>query len=84
MGLPVISTIRNGACEVMQDGIHGRVLNRAGDLAGLSDGMREMLDGARRAEMSRACRVLRPKLSQEAHLDRLEGFYAQIVANRRA
>ena len=79
MGLPVISTIRNGACEIMQDSVHRHVLNEAGDLAGLCDGMREMLDAPHRAEMSKACLALRPKLSQNAHLDRLERIYGQIV-----
>ena len=44
MGLPVISTRYNGACEIMTDGKHGRVLADPTDLVTLSGAMREMLD----------------------------------------
>ena len=79
MGVPVISTRQNGACEAMVDGVHGRVL--PSPCAGLADAVREVID--RRAAMSAACLALRPALSQAHHLDRLEQAYATAVASRR-
>ncbi|WP_428937984.1 glycosyltransferase family 4 protein [Fontivita pretiosa] len=75
MGLPVISTRFNGACEIMTDGIHGFVLSDPDDLAALSQAMYKLLDPHLRARMSDACRQLRPKLSFEHHVDRLLQIY---------
>jgi len=77
MGLPVISTAQNGACEIMTRGREGFVLDDPGDVAALAGAMKAMLDAERRREMSRACLALRPKLSQEAHVRRLLQAYRQ-------
>jgi UDP-glucose:(heptosyl)LPS alpha-1,3-glucosyltransferase len=74
-GLPVISTAFNGACEIMFDGVHGFVLSDPDDVDALASAMRQLLDPARRAAMSRACVDLRPRLSYEHHLDRLLEIY---------
>ncbi|MGA3065837.1 MAG: glycosyltransferase family 4 protein [Tepidisphaeraceae bacterium] len=75
MGLPVISTARNGACEIMTDGKEGFVLQDPDDVPGLTSAMRHMQDADRRADMKKAALALRPRLSYEAHLDRLEEIY---------
>ncbi len=75
MGLPVISTRFNGATEIMTDGVHGFILNDPGDLDALASAMREMMDPDRRAAMRAACISLRPQLSYEQHLDKLESIY---------
>jgi UDP-glucose:(heptosyl)LPS alpha-1,3-glucosyltransferase len=75
MGLPVISTKFNGACEIMTDGVHGYVLNDPDDVDALAAAMRKLLDPNLLAQMSRACLELRPKLSYEHHLDQLEVIY---------
>jgi UDP-glucose:(heptosyl)LPS alpha-1,3-glucosyltransferase len=75
MGVPVISTRFNGATEIMTDGIHGFVLSDPGDVDALAEAMRKMLDPERRAAMRRACLELRPQLSYEQHLERLEAIY---------
>jgi UDP-glucose:(heptosyl)LPS alpha-1,3-glucosyltransferase len=72
MGVPVISTRQNGACEVMVDGVHGRVLPSPD--VGLADAVRDVI--GRREVMSAACVALRPALSQEHHLDAVERAYA--------
>jgi UDP-glucose:(heptosyl)LPS alpha-1,3-glucosyltransferase len=82
MGLPVISTKFNGACEIMTDGVHGYVLPDPRNVAALADAMRKMLDPARREAMSRACLELRPRLSYEHHLDQLEAIYRVVVAQK--
>src|SRR5439155_7596627 len=40
MGLPVISTKFNGACEIMTDGVHGYVLDDPADVNALAAAMR--------------------------------------------
>ena len=74
-GLPVISTVYNGACEIMTDGVHGFVLNDPKDVDALAGAMRQMADPARRREMCQACVALRPRLTYERHLDRLLEIY---------
>jgi UDP-glucose:(heptosyl)LPS alpha-1,3-glucosyltransferase len=82
MGLPVISTIFNGATEIMTDGVHGYVLKDPTDIDVLVDAMRKMLDPDRRRTMREACLALRPKLSYEHHLDQLTAIYDRAIALR--
>jgi UDP-glucose:(heptosyl)LPS alpha-1,3-glucosyltransferase len=76
MGLPVISTAFNGACQIMEDGKHGFVLPDPKDVDALAKAMRSMLDENRRSAMRSACLQLRPRLSLDAHVDRLLAIYA--------
>jgi UDP-glucose:(heptosyl)LPS alpha-1,3-glucosyltransferase len=78
MGLPVVSTAENGACELMADGTHGFVLPHPGDVSALAAAMRAMLDPDRRRAMAEACLALRPRLSFARHLDRLLEIYARV------
>jgi UDP-glucose:(heptosyl)LPS alpha-1,3-glucosyltransferase len=82
MGLPVISTVFNGATEIMKDGVHGYVLKDPADVDALADAMRKMLDPERRAAMREACLALRPQLSYEHHLDALLKLYDRAIALR--
>ena len=77
MGVPVISTAFNGACEIMDEGVQGFILPEARDIGALRDRYVRMLDDADRRQMSMACLALRPRLSQEHHLDRLLAVYRQ-------
>ena len=78
MGVPVISTVHNGACEIMQDGVHGFVLPDPSDIDWLGGAMRAMLDPNTRARMRLSCRSLRPALAYPRHLDRLLSIYATV------
>jgi UDP-glucose:(heptosyl)LPS alpha-1,3-glucosyltransferase len=49
-GLPVITTRANGFSEIIQDGVHGSIVNHAGDLLALRDAIRFWSDPARRDE----------------------------------
>jgi len=82
MGVPVISTKFNGACEIMQDGVHGFVLDDPDNIDALTAAMTNMLDPARRARMRDACLTLRPELSQDRHVDRLMDVYRTTFASR--
>ena len=75
MGLPVISTVFNGACEIMNDGRHGFVLSDPADVSALTTAMTNLLDPRTRLKMREACLALRPSLSFDAHMDRLEEIY---------
>lgn len=74
MGLPVISTRYNGACEIMGTE-HGFVLDDPADIDALAGALRTMLDDPKRKVMAQAALSLRPALAQEAHFDRLESIY---------
>lgn len=78
MGVPVISTAFNGACEIMQDGVHGFVLPDPADISQLANSIRLMLDPSRRQGMAEACLGLRHALSYERHLDNLLQIYQRV------
>lgn len=84
MGVPVISTRRNGACEIMDDGTHGFVLADPADVGALRAAMGQLLDPDRRAAMGRACLQLRPRLSYDRHLETLVSIYQSVAASRAA
>jgi UDP-glucose:(heptosyl)LPS alpha-1,3-glucosyltransferase len=48
-GLPVITTRSNGFSEIIEDGIHGSIVDHAGDLLALRDAIRLWSDPSRRA-----------------------------------
>jgi UDP-glucose:(heptosyl)LPS alpha-1,3-glucosyltransferase len=76
MGVPVISTIFNGACQIMENGSHGAVLSDPQDVSALGGAMRNLLDPAARQGMREACLALRSELSFDAHVDRLLAIYS--------
>ena len=82
MGLPVISTMCNGACEAMTHGTHGFILPDPGDIPALADAMRQLLDAPTRQRMQQACIDLRPQLSQAEHLRRIVEIYENILRGR--
>ncbi len=83
MGVPVISTRQNGACEIMADGKEGFVLEGAEDVDWVGDsGMREMMHAEKRAAMREGALGLREKISYETHLDRLMEIYRRCARSR--
>jgi len=48
-GLPVITTRSNGFSEIIENGVHGSIVERAGDLLALRDAIRLWSDPLRRA-----------------------------------
>lgn len=82
MGLPVISTRFNGACEVMTQAKHGFVLDDPSDVIALAGNMQKLLDDGTRQAMQQACLELRPSLSYERHLDKLCGVYERVMQRR--
>lgn len=83
MGLPVISTKFNGACEIMEDGRHGFVLDDPADIDALATAMGQLLEVRLRQSMAEACLELRPALSQDHHVEQMMMIYERIVATRK-
>lgn len=79
MGLPVISTRHNGACEIMTDGQEGFVLPDAGNVDALATAMRAILHPGPRQMMREACLRLRPALSHVTHLEKLMQIYRDVM-----
>jgi len=79
MGIPVISTRFNGACEIMRGGVHGTVLEEPTDVDALATAMRHMLDDEVRLLMSKAALLLRPVLAYEQHLTTLLEIYGRVA-----
>jgi UDP-glucose:(heptosyl)LPS alpha-1,3-glucosyltransferase len=82
MGLPTITTLQNGACELIDEGRHGCVLADPSDVAGIARGITQLLDPATRRAQRDACLALRPRLSYERHLDQLEALYHRSASNK--
>jgi UDP-glucose:(heptosyl)LPS alpha-1,3-glucosyltransferase len=75
MGLPVITTRQNGASEIMTDDREGFVLEESRNVPLLAEKMRQLLDPQLRKRMSDAALALRPRLSQEEHVNKLLEIY---------
>src|SRR5688572_19472481 len=84
MGLPVISTAQNGACEIMMHGRDGFIIADASNVAAIADALTALLDEGRRRAMRDAALTLRPQLSQENHVDRLIEAYRIVLGHREA
>src|SRR5205814_4802244 len=74
MGLPVITTKQNGAAEIISDGREGFVLESRDDPL-LVQRMKDLMDPVVRMRMREAALALRPKLSQDEHVNRLLEIY---------
>lgn len=78
MGVPVISTTTNGACEIMQNGKQGFVLNDPTDVSALAAAMNRLMDQDFRQSCSAECQKLRPRLSFDEHVRRIEDVYNRL------
>ncbi len=75
MGVPVITTSKNGAAEIMTPGTHGEVLADPADVDSLAAAMKRLCQDITRQQMSAACLQLRPRLSYERHVEDLLQIY---------
>ncbi len=81
-GVPCITTLHNGASEVMLDGVHGFVIPNPDEIQVLADRIHRMRDSALTLRMSAAAASLGPKLTMTRHVDEMIEFYDQIMASR--
>lgn len=82
MGVPVVSTECNGACEIMVDRIHGRVLSDPADVTALTGAVDYVLNANSHGAMAAACLALRPRLAYQRHLHDLLDIYRRAVDAR--
>jgi UDP-glucose:(heptosyl)LPS alpha-1,3-glucosyltransferase len=75
MGLPVITTRQNGAGEVMEDGVHGFLVDDQADVPALREAWGNLLSDSLRQKMRQAAMSLRGELSTEKHLERVLAVY---------
>jgi UDP-glucose:(heptosyl)LPS alpha-1,3-glucosyltransferase len=80
MGLPVITTKQNGASEIMSDGREGFVLEESRNVPLLVERMKELMRPEVRMRMREAALALRPRLSQEEHINTLLEIYSSTGA----
>jgi len=83
MGLPVITTSRNGAAEVMTNNLDGMIVNDPNDVIRLTEAIKTLTDDRTRQNMSAAALTLRPKLSYDQHVNTLIGIYQQALDRKR-
>jgi UDP-glucose:(heptosyl)LPS alpha-1,3-glucosyltransferase len=81
-GVPVITTVANGASEIIEIGLHGVILNDSA-ASPLAAAMGRLADATIRLAMSGECRTLRDLLSSHHHLTRLLEVYETVLTNRR-
>ena len=65
----------------MRDGVEGRILP-AVESGLVAAAMRELCDAKEREGARAACLALRPRLSYEAHYERVMGIYRSRVGGR--
>ena len=76
-GLPSITTVYNGAAEVLAAGA-GIVVGSPKDLKAVVAAMEELADPRRRSLRADACRGLSDRLSMKRHVDELIAAYGEI------
>ena len=73
-GLPVVTTRRNGATELMQDGREGFIIEHPRRIAGLAERLKRLEDEPLRALMREAAAEVGKGLGLEDHFARLEAL----------
>jgi len=76
-GIPSITTVYNGAAELLADGA-GIIVASPKDTRAVAAAMDELADGARRAEHREACLRIADSLSMERHVDQLLEAFAEV------
>jgi len=77
-GIPSITTVYNGAAEILARGA-GIVVGSPRDTPAVVKAMDELADPLRRAERSRACGQVADQLKMDRHVDELLDAYGQVV-----
>lgn len=80
-GLPVITTVHNGAAELIRDGVSGFVLPDPEDVPALANAMRRLLSPPLRARMGQAALAASASHDVQANFAAVAGI---LVANNRA
>lgn len=76
LGIPAITTVHNGASEILADGA-GIVVSSPTDRRAIVAALDELADPQRRAERREACLTVADTLSTARHVDQLLEVYAE-------
>lgn len=79
LGIPSITTVFNGACEVLADGA-GLVVPSPADTDAVVNAFETMYNDTRRAKAADACRRQADWLATDRHVDELLAAYAEVIA----
>jgi len=77
-GLPVVTTSVTGVAEVIEDGRDSFLIPSGQDVDALAGRMRELLDPARREEMSRAARATAERYSVDRMIEAYLGLFEEL------
>ncbi len=78
LGIPSLTTARNGAAEALRDGA-GLVVESPADREGILAAMRRLAEPATRAACRQAARAQAPQLSVARHVEELLGVYREVA-----
>lgn len=81
-GLPVVTTIWNGASELLEDGASGYLIPDPRDAGLLRDRILGLGDKALRDRMGKAARQTAERISMEWHLAQMEKLYMEAAGPR--
>jgi len=80
-GIPSITTVYNGASELLTEG-GGIIVSSPRDTRAVVAGMDELADPQRRAARSEACLKISERISMTRHIDELLKVYAEVAARK--
>jgi len=83
-GLPVITTVHNGASELMNPPRDGFVLTAPHDHRALANCMTQLLDPAKRSTCAQAARRAAAQWTFEHHYRQMLGVFAEVAARKEA
>ncbi|MEO1766409.1 glycosyltransferase family 4 protein [Thiobacter aerophilum] len=78
-GLPVVTSTKSGAAEVLEEGVTGFVRD-ALDVSGIADALARLLHPAARAPMGQAARAEAERFNAQAATQALLGLYQRLLA----
>ncbi len=83
-GVPCITTVYNGASELMQDGREGYILPTPDDINVMAERIRSLASVELRRKMSENAISLRERISMSRHVDELCAIYEEVAAARKS
>lgn len=81
-GLPVITTVTNGASEIIEEGNEGFVLKQPDDIAGISEKIEMLFDDDLRIEMGKKARKKAEHYTLKKNIDETMIVYKEILNSK--
>ncbi|CAA9228906.1 MAG: hypothetical protein AVDCRST_MAG42-1018 [uncultured Chthoniobacterales bacterium] len=80
-GVPVITTHANGCAEIMEDGVHGSIIERPDDVAGIARALQFWSDPERRVAARPRLLELAERYDISVNVERTLGILLQVAAS---